>query len=160
MHDIVGLPGIAIYDILHHLPIFMVLKKAKPNQTFKDYKIRSMKFFQAKYFIVYLEEQLLSKLDFDNHTSINSQTILLYQTFHAVLEVHAPPCTASRKQKKRLSKPWLTPQTCDFIKRKKMHSKVWNKKDSHEFVIYKQYRNQLSRLIKNAKRDYFEKTIF
>jgi len=40
-----------------------------------------------------------------------------------------------------------------------MYSKVWNKKDSHEFVIYKQYRHQVSRLIKNAKRDYFEKTI-
>jgi len=44
-------------------------------------------------------------------------------------------------------------------KEKKMYSKVWNKKDSHEFVIYKQYRHQVSRLIKNAKRDYFEKTI-
>jgi len=73
MHDIV--PGIAIYDIPDHLPIFMILKKAKPNQTYKDYKIRNKKFFQAKDFIVNLEEQLLSKLNFYNHTSINSQII-------------------------------------------------------------------------------------
>ena len=74
----------------------------KPNQAFKDYKIRNMNFFQAEDFIVDLEEQLLSKLDFDNHTSINSQIMLLYQTFHTVLEEHGPPCTASRKQKKLL----------------------------------------------------------
>jgi len=37
-----------------------------------------------------------------------------------------------------------------------MYFKVWNKKDSQEFDIYKQCRNQVSRLIKNAKRDYFE----
>jgi len=61
-----------------------------------------MKFFQAEDFIADLQEQLFSKLDFHNHTSINSQIILLYQTLYAVLEVHASLCTASRKQKKCL----------------------------------------------------------
>jgi len=58
------------------------------------------------------------------------------------------------------SKPWLTPQTCNLIKRKnKIYSKVWNKKDSQDYAIYKQYRNQVSRFIKDAKRDFSEKTI-
>jgi len=40
-----------------------------------------------------------------------------------------------------------------------MYSNVWNKKDSQDYVIYQQYRNHTSRLITDAKRNYFEKTI-
>ena len=140
MSDIV--PGVATYDISDHLPIFMILKKVEPKQAFKDYKVRNMKFFQAQTVIVDSEEQLLSNLDFVNHTSMNSQMILLNQTFHAVLEVHAPLYSASSKQKKLLRKPWSTTQTCNLSKRKnKMYSKGWSSKDSQDYVIYKQYKN-------------------
>jgi len=41
-----------------------------------------------------------------------------------------------------------------------MFSKVWNKKNSYKYTIYKQYRNILNRLIKFAKQNYYETTIF
>jgi len=94
------IPGIAICGISDHLPPFMILKNAKPKQVFKGSKVRNMKFSQEENLIAVLKEQILFILDFDNHTSISSQIIWFYQTFNAVLEVHAPLCTASRKQKK------------------------------------------------------------
>jgi len=42
---------IPIY-IHDHLSIFMILKKVKPKQAFKGYKVINMKFFQADDFIV------------------------------------------------------------------------------------------------------------
>jgi len=72
---------------LDPLPILIIQKKRK--QAFEGYKVRNMKFFQTENFITDLKEQLLFKLNFDNHTSIDSQIALVCQTVHEVLEVCA-----------------------------------------------------------------------
>jgi len=57
-----------------------------------------MRSFKADVFVVDLQEQLSSRLIFDNCTSTSAQLELLYKIFHDDLEAHSSPCNASRKK--------------------------------------------------------------
>ena len=59
-------------------------------------------------------------------------------------------------QKRMRQKPWLTPGIYKSILTKnKMYHKVYNKKNTPLYNMYKVYRNNLSRIIKMAKQQYY-----
>ena len=88
------------------------------------------------------------------------QLELLYETFHTVLEDHAPLINPSRKQQQLSKKPWMTANIHKLVRKKnKMFHKVYNKKQTYAYSVYKQFRNSLNRTIKIAKNSYYEKLI-
>jgi len=87
----------------------------------------------------------------------DSDLEILAQTFLVVLNKHAPLCHVSRKHSKVFKNPWMTRALLkSFITKNKLYSKVWNKKGTFEYDVYKQYRNALNRTIKAAKQNYYE----
>jgi len=86
---------------------------------------------------------------------VNLQLELLYETFRAVLEEHAPVINPSRKQQQLSKKPWVTANIHKLVRKKnKMFRKVYNKKQTYS--VYKQFRNSLNGTIKIAKNSYYE----
>jgi len=92
-----------IDDLSDHLPLFAISKKISPQKVYSKRKVRKINGINAEHFIADLQSRLNSKLNFDQLTSVNLQLELLYETFHAVLEEHAPLINPSRKQQ-QLSK--------------------------------------------------------
>jgi len=90
--------GIIINDLSDHLPIFEISKKISPQKIYSKRKVRKVNGINAEHFIADLQSRLISKLNFDQLTSVNLQLELLYETFHAVLEDHAPLINPSQKQ--------------------------------------------------------------
>ena len=97
------LSGIITDDLSDHLPIFAISEKASPQKVYSKRKVRKINGINAEHFIAYLQSRLNSKLNFGQLTSANLQLELLYETFHTVLEDHAPLINPSRKQQ-QLSK--------------------------------------------------------
>ena len=71
-----------------------------------------------KHFIADLQSRLNSKLNFGQLTSANLQLELLYETFHTVLEDHAPLINPSRKQQQLSKKPWMTANIHKLVRKK------------------------------------------
>jgi len=90
--------GIIRDDLSDHLPIFAISKKIAPQKVLSKRKVRKIDDINVDHFIADLQSQLNSILNFDQLTSVNLQFELLYETFHAVLEDHAPLINPSRKQ--------------------------------------------------------------
>jgi len=152
--------SIIIDDLSDHLPIFAISKKISTQKVYSKRKVRKINGINAEHFIADLQSRLNSKLNFDQPTSVNLQLELLYETFHAVLEDHAPLINPSRKQQQLSKKPWMTANIHKLVSKKnKMFYKVYNKKQTNAYSIYKQFRNSLNWTIKIAKNSYFEKLI-
>jgi len=84
-----------IYHIAYQYTLFLIQLN---HMTFNRHKIRNMKPYKADNFAVDLQEQLSSKLIFDNSTSTSSQLELFYKTFYEVLEAHASRKKANAKK--------------------------------------------------------------
>jgi len=83
------------------------------------------------------------------------QLELLFETFHAVLEDHAPLTNPSRKQQQLSKKPGMTANIHQLVRKKNnMFHKVYNKKQTYACSVYKQFGNSLNRTIKTAKNSY------
>jgi len=82
--------GIIIDDLSDHLPIFTISKKISPQKVYSKRKARKINGINAEHFIADLQSRLNSKLNSDQLTSVNLQLELLHETFHAILEDHAP----------------------------------------------------------------------
>ena len=147
-------------DLSDHLPIFAISKKISPQKLYSERKVRNINGINAEHFIADLQSRLNSNLNFDHLTSVNLQLEVLYETFHAVFEEHAPLINSSRKQQQLSKKPWLTANIHKLVRKKiKMFHKVYNKKQTYAYSVYKQFRNSLNRTIKIAKNSYYEKLI-
>jgi len=152
--------GIIIDDLSDHLPIFVISEKASPQKVYSKRKVRKINGINAEHFIADLQSRLTSKLKFGQLTSVNLQLELLYETFHTILEDHAPLINPSRKQKQLSKKPWMTANIHKLVRKKnKMFHKVYNKKQTYAYSVYKQFRNSLNRTIKIAKNSYYEQLI-
>ena len=124
--------GIIIDDLSDHLPIFVISEKASPQKVDSKRKVRKINGINAEHFIADVQSRLNSKLNFDQLTSVNLQLELLYETFHTVLEDHAPLINPSRKQQQLSEKPWMNANIHKLIRKKnKMFQKVYNKKQTY-----------------------------
>ena len=104
-------------------------------------------------------------IDWDNILQTSNENVdLALSNFlthlDSLIKTHAPLKKISKQQQKFLQKPWITPGLQISIKNKnKVFAKFINCKDPiiklqlhHE---YKGYRNQLSTLLKQSKKNYF-----
>jgi len=108
--------GIIIDDLSDHLPIFAIRKQIAPQKTYSKRKVGKINDINAEHFIADLQSQLNSKLNFDKLTSANLLFGLLYETFHEVLEDHAP-FFPSRKQQQLSKKTWMTANIHKLIRK-------------------------------------------
>jgi len=139
-----------IDDLSDYLPTFAISKKISPNNAYSKRKVRKINGINAEHFTA--KSRLNSKLNFDQLTSVNSQLELLYETFHTVLEDHAPLINPSGKQQQLSKNPWMTANIHKLVRKKnKMFHKVCNKKQTYAYSVCKQFRNSLNRTIKIAK---------
>jgi len=153
-HAIVS--GISIFDLSNHLPTFSIVKAADINTTSNNCTVRNMKNFCINDFLFDLYQQLSQSIYHNENSTVNSQFETFVDIFQTVVNNHAPLCNASRKQKRMRQKPWLTPGIYKSILTKnKMYHKVYNKKNTPLYNMYKVYRNNLSRIIKMAKQQYY-----
>ena len=142
--------GISIFDLSDHLPTFSIVKAADVNITSNNYTVRNMKNLCINDFLFDLY------INCNEDSTVNSQYETFVDIFQTVVNNHAPLCNASRKQKRMRQKPWLTPGTYKSILTKnKMYHKVYNITNTPLYNMYKVYRNNLSRIIKMAKQQYY-----
>ena len=111
-------------------------------------------------FLFDLYQQLSQSIHHNENSTVNSQFETFVDIFPTVVNNHALLCNASRKQKRIRKKPWLTPGIYKSILTKnKMYHEVYNKKNTPLYNIYEVYRNNLSRITKVAKEQYYHTLI-
>ena len=85
---------------------------------------------------------------------------LFSNTVLSTINAHAPLKPLSRKQKKFLSKPWLTKGLSTSIKNKRsMFTAHFLSDDDDKIIFYKKYVNKLTKLKALSKKDYFSSAI-
>jgi len=116
-----------------------------------------MENFGINDFLFDLYQQLSQSIHHNENSTVNSQFETFVDIFQTVVNNHAPLCNASRKQKIMWQKPWFTPGIYKSIltKNKMYHDKVYNKKNTPLYNMYKVYRNNLSIITKVAKQQYY-----
>ena len=107
-----------IDDLSDYLPTFAISKKISPHNAYSKRKVRKINGINAEHFTADLQSRLNSKLNFDQLTSVNSQLELLYETFHTVLEDHAPLINPSGKQQQLSKNPWMTANIHKLVRKK------------------------------------------
>ena len=77
---------------------------------------------------------------------------------HAITNCHAPLREASKRQRKRLERPWITKAIIHSIKQKhKLVKTLLYSTDPSKVKEYKAYSNKLNRIIRAAKKNHFSK---
>ena len=138
-HAIVS--GTSNFDV-SNLPTFSIVKAADINTTSNNYTVR--KNFCINDFFFDLYQQLSQSIHYNEDSTVNSQFETFVDIFQTVVNNHAPLCNASRKQKIMRQKPWLTPGIYkSILTESKMYHKVYNKKNTPLYNMYKVYRNNL-----------------
>ena len=80
--------------------------------------------------------------------------------FTKIVNTHAPLKRATRREKRLISKPWLTKGLLKSIKSKnKIFSRLHKTYDRHLEAEFNTYRNTLNRAIKCAKQNYYKNYI-
>ena len=106
-------PGVLSYKISDHYPIYCAIKnkKNKPISAFNKYSFRNTKNIDGNSFRNDLETALAPLLFNLMSTSVSQETFdehfnELLSAISYVTDKHAPPQTATRKQKKHQKKTW------------------------------------------------------
>lgn len=140
-------------------PIFVVFENCEIKNkdmfngriTFRSYKKYDEKQFQDN----------LEKISWDlvfKQKDVNQAYVMFYELFQTICDTHAPILTQRAKSKKHSpKKPWITTGILKSIRKKqKLYSKFKSSNfDSKTGDKYKKYRNTLTVVLKNAKRNYF-----
>ena len=75
--------------------------------------------------------------------------------FNKIVNKYAPLRSATRKEKRRFNKPWLTNGILNSIKYKhRLYAKFIKTKTPESLVQFKKFRNKLNHIILIAKKDY------
>ena len=75
------------------------------------------------------------------------------ETFNTTADKHAPLAT---KRVRVDSLPWLTSEIREMMRKRDVHHKrVQKQKSTVEWIKYKELRNNTTRLVRNAKRDFY-----
>jgi len=107
-------------------------------------------------FLFDLYQQLSQSIHHNEDSTANSQFETFVDIIQTLVNNHASLCNACRNHRRMWQKPWLTPCIYKSILTKnKMYHKLYNKKNTPLYNNYKVYRNNLSRIIKVAKQQYY-----
>ena len=155
------LPGIIKSDLTDHYPVFCSINhliKIKPSNK---YFYRFMKNFNSETFV----SDLSNNLDHFDFSALFSDIRELSAAFDKFIEIikstinaHPPLKIASRKQRKLLSKPWLTKGIQISIRnKKKLHQSFYVGGNVEQKLYYKKYANKLTKVKKLSKKLHFFK---
>ena len=150
--------GILRHDISDHLPVYTMCRLT-PNRTKTQTHFYSRAISDRKKdtFIATFNEKVAS-LHLDGNCDdpdryLNNVIDAISKTIDLVF----PLKKRSKKQRKQFRKPWVTLGILTSIKKKhKLYHEYLEKKNDESYEKYKAYRNKLTRLIKNAKKDYYK----
>ena len=145
--------GVIIDDLSDHFPVFLSLSVNTPKNEQKP--IRKIVFDKNK--ITELNQYLVRKLhNFENHTDANEACEVLIQTFVQGMEIYSKVVKTSTR--KTAVKPWITPALlCSINNKNKLYKKFIESSNIVNENRYKQCRNILTNLLKDAKRLYYQK---
>ena len=150
------LPGIIKSDFTVHYPVFGSINHPIKIKSFNKYFYRFMKNFNSETFV----SDLSYNLDHFDFSTPFSDIRELSAAFHKFIEIikstinaHAPLKIASRKQRKLLSKPWLTKGIQISIRnKKKLHQSFYVGGNAKQKLYYKKYANKLTKVKKISKK--------
>ena len=91
-------------------------------------------------------------------TDVNESVITIVDKLTAITDRHAPLRKASKRQRKRLERPWISKAIMHSIRqRHKLVKTNLYSADPGKVKEYKAYSNKLNRIIHAAKKNYFSK---
>ena len=144
--------GVLESDVSDHFPIYAIANfKPTKLKTSTQYTRR---FFSASKTTKFVETLAinLSNINFDDDIHPNIKMMNLVEVLQKTIDVVYPLITLSRKKSKELRKPWITPLIVKSTKKCKLLFKTFlEKKDPTSHNEYKRYRNELNRIVENAK---------
>ena len=160
--DSILTPGVLIYSISDHYPIFCTIsnptfKTTKKNMT---YSFRNTALFNSDKFrsdfysvLLLLNDKLIYSYSNITANSFNEHFNQMMNAILAVINLHAPLQNATRKQKRLFQKPWITKGLITYIKHKqRLYKTHFLKGNSSERQFYKKYANKLTRLKNLSKK--------
>ena len=152
--------GIAVSDISDHFPTFAVIEiKAGQKKQTDQIFTRDLKNFNVEAFLQELNSNF-TDLQITDGASMHQQFDKFVNDFTEIVNTHAPLKRATRREKRLISKPWLTKGLLKSIKSKnKIFSRLHKTYDRHLEAEFKTYRNTLNRAIKCAKQNYYKNYI-
>ena len=148
--------GNLIYNLSDHLPSFLLVNKMNYKVKSKcEVFTRDMSKFNQELF----NESLQDPIIYNNIQKIND-TNEKYEILHKhiinTLDDLAPYKKLSKKQQKQKIKPWITAGILKSIKKKNYFYKQFIKTQDNKFyILHKSFRDQLNRLIRKSKRNYY-----
>ena len=121
------------------------------------------KSFRVDFFCENLEVKLINVFSQQpelNNDNFNEMFELFSTTVLSTINAHAPLKPLSRKQKKLLSKPWLTKGLLTSIKNERsMFKTQFLSDDDDKIIFHKKYVNKLTKLKALSKKGYFSSAI-
>ena len=146
--------GIIIDDLSDHLPIFtsMIIGMQLPQ---KRKQITVFNRSKMPELIDFLQGKLQH---FQNNTDANVACKQLTGAYEEGIKLFSKTFTPSRRQ--TAIKPWITPGLlCSINMKNKMYRKFLRSSSTENENKYKQYRNVLVHLIRDAKKMYIQKAL-
>ena len=146
--------GLCLADISDHLPVFCTMANTLPTNNEPRF-FRDFRQFNEDAF-----HQDLLTVDFKSLISddVNGSISAIVDNLRAITDRHAPLRKASKRQRKRLERPWISKAIMHSIKQKhKLAKSHLHNTDPSKVKKYKAYSNKLNRIIHAAKKNYFSK---
>ena len=157
--------GSIITDISDHYPNFIFINTNSDDQRY-GHKLMKRRNFNQSCIDNFNNNSLFTTkwADLVNSECPNETYPLFINKFISLLDKHIPEQISKPNKYKHKKHPWITQailksiRTRDHLSKKRIHSKAtadFNNIDQQ----YKQYRNLLTRVIRNAKSQYWNTTL-
>ena len=148
--------NIGISDISDHLPL--VMKSPQPTLYKKmtlSLATRSMD--TSKCNKIHNRLQEVDWKDLLQDKDANESYICFQTEFKSILDTEAPTKTIKIQPKRILKEPWMSPGLLKCVQKQKLLFKEFlhNKKMDKFHRKYKDYRNQLTKILRRTKEDYY-----
>ena len=152
--------GNIIYDITDHLPNFLIFDKfSSLHNNVKLYK-RDYSTFNPQDMISEFQAinwQTVISSEQDSSSTFSS----FYNVMSTIIDKHIPVKQLSKRERKFLSKPWITSALRKSIYVKNnLYKKFIKTRSTYIHSKFKLYRNKLNHLLKIAKKEYYNNYFF
>ena len=150
------LPGIIKSDLTGHYPVFCSINHAIKIKPSNKYFYRFMKNFNSETFVSDLSNNLDHfdfSAPFSDRRELSAALDNFIEIIKSTINAHASLKIASRKQRKLLSKPWLTKGIqISICNEKKLHQSFYVGGNAEQKSHYKKYANKLTKVKKLSKK--------
>ena len=149
--------GVVQCSISDHSLIFLIRRARKPRKTFKNIQFRNFKNYSSERFVADLHSASWEGVD--KSLTVNEAWNVFKSKLINLIENHAP--LQSRRVRAE-SLPWVTFDIRTLMRKRNFHHKRAQKtKSTDDWDKYRELRlrNKTTRLIRDAKRDFYSNTI-